>query len=101
MTSSKKISIAEARNRLSVLVNDVAHGHDRVVLTSRGRPKAAIVGLDDLAALEDLPHAVARDVALLQEIDALHERIFDRRGAVVSDSVEDLAVIRAGQERSV
>jgi prevent-host-death family protein len=95
----RRASIAEARDTLSVLVNAVAHGRDRVVLTSRGRPKAALVGLDDLAALEDLPPAVVRDIALLQEADALRERIFERRGTVVSDSAEDLAVIRAEQER--
>lgn len=94
----RRASIAEARDTLSVLVNTVAHGRDRIVLTSRGRPKAALVGLDDLAALEDLPPAV-RDTALLQEADALRERIFARRGAIVSDSAEDLAVIRAEQER--
>lgn len=95
----RRASIAEARDTLSALVNAVAHGHERVVLMSRGRSKAAIVGLDDLAALEDLSPAAVRDAALFQEVDALRERIFARRGAVVSDSSEDLAVIRTGQER--
>jgi PHD/YefM family antitoxin component YafN of YafNO toxin-antitoxin module len=80
-------------------VNEVAHGHERIVLTSRGRPKAAIVGLEDLAALEDLPPTVARDATLLDEVDALRARILERRGGVVTDSAEDLEVIRAGQER--
>jgi len=59
----KRVALSEARDRLSQIVNQVAHGNERVVLESHGRPKAAIIGLKDLerldteAAEEDLEDA--------------------------------------------
>ena len=87
-------SIARARAELSALVNLVAHGKQRVVLTSRGRPKAALIGLEDLSALEELPAAIAADESML-EADQFVERVRRRRlGALLSDSADDLAAIR-------
>src|SRR5258705_13385217 len=48
----KHVSLAEARDRLSALVNDAAHGGQRIVLSSRGRPKAALIGMEDFERLE-------------------------------------------------
>src|SRR5262245_45868426 len=48
----KQVSLARARDRLSALVNDAAHGGQRIVLASRGRPKAALIGMEDLERLE-------------------------------------------------
>jgi prevent-host-death family protein len=94
----RRASIAEARADLSELVNRVAHGGERVLLTSRGRPKAALIGLEDLAALEDLHAAPRPDESALLEADELVERIRLRRnGAFLSDSAEDLVAIREGE----
>jgi prevent-host-death family protein len=95
----KEASIAEARDKLSLLVNAVAHGHERVLLTSRGRPKAALVGLADLAALEDLSPSTAGDEAVLSEVEAFSQRVLNRRGSLLSDSADDLAALREGIER--
>lgn len=96
---TRRASIAEARGKLSYLVNAVAHGRDRVLLTSRGRPKAAIVGLDDLAALEDLHIPAAFEEGLLGEMNALAKAIIRRRGKVLTDSADDLAALREGTDR--
>src|SRR5262245_66273440 len=45
LAGMKKVSLAEARDRLSALVNDAAHGGQRIVLSSRGRPKAVLIGM--------------------------------------------------------
>jgi prevent-host-death family protein len=95
----RQASIAEARDRLSLLVNAVAHGHERILLTSRGRPKAALVGLGDLAALEDLSPSTGRDEAVLSEVEAFSQRVLNRRGSLLSDSADDLAALREGIER--
>ncbi len=47
----KRVAISEARDRLSTLINEVAHGKGRVVLESHGRPKAALVCMEDLQRL--------------------------------------------------
>lgn len=94
----KSASIAEARAELSALVNRVAHGRERVILTSRGKPKAALVGLDDLAALEGLSVLSVPGYEALAAADRLVEGIRERRGGVpLSDSAEDLEAIRAGR----
>lgn len=96
----RRASVAQARAELSDLLDRVAHGRERVVITSRGRPKAALVSLDDLAALDDSPVATPPDESVFAEIDELVERIRRRRkGRYLSDSVEDLRAIREGRVR--
>ena len=51
MTVSQ-ISIGQVKRDSSLLVNRVAYGAERIVLTSRGKPKAAIVSMEDYAFLE-------------------------------------------------
>ncbi|MBI3970721.1 MAG: type II toxin-antitoxin system Phd/YefM family antitoxin [Chloroflexi bacterium] len=93
----KRASVAQARAELSALVNQVAHGKQRIIVTSHGHPKAALVGLDDLEALEDLPIALMPDESSLEESDRLVERINrERGGAFLSDSIDDLYAIREG-----
>ncbi len=46
------ISTVEARERLSDIVNRAAYGKERVVLSRRGKPIAAVVSIQDLEALE-------------------------------------------------
>jgi prevent-host-death family protein len=92
---ARQTSIKNAKDKLSVFVNMVAREHERVVLTSRGRPKTALIGLDDLAALEDLTVNPTRDDSALADADSLKVRILRRRhGLLVTDSAEDLAAIR-------
>jgi len=46
-----EVSIGHVKKDISALVNRVAYGLERIVLTSRGRPKAAIVSIDDYERL--------------------------------------------------
>ncbi|RIK38630.1 MAG: hypothetical protein DCC55_20510 [Chloroflexi bacterium] len=57
------ISIGQVKRDISELVNRVAFGGERIVLTSRGKPKAALVSVEDYEQLrthdeatEDLQH---------------------------------------------
>lgn len=42
-----KVSIGEVKRDISELVNRVAYGGERIVLTSRGKPKAVLVSVED------------------------------------------------------
>ncbi|MEP0914571.1 type II toxin-antitoxin system Phd/YefM family antitoxin [Leptolyngbya sp. GB1-A1] len=42
------ISTVEARNQFADLINRVAYGKERVILTRRGKALVAVVPLDDL-----------------------------------------------------
>ena len=46
------VSIAEAKKRFSEFVARTAYSGDRVVITKRSRPVAALVGLEDFRDLE-------------------------------------------------
>lgn len=50
--SEIQISIGRVKREISQLVNRVAFGEDRIVLTSRGKPKAVIVSLEDYARIQ-------------------------------------------------
>ena len=49
-----EIPVTQAREELADLLNRVAYGHERIVLTRHSRPVACIVPPDDLARLEEL-----------------------------------------------
>lgn len=46
-----RVSIVEAKRDLSRLVNTAAFGGRAIILTSRGRPKAVLVGHEDFLKL--------------------------------------------------
>lgn len=46
------ISVAEARSEFSNLLSQVELLHRRFIIARRGRPKAVLINIDDLARLE-------------------------------------------------
>ena len=52
--SENYISIGQVKRDISDLVNRVAYRGERIVLTSRGKPKAALVSIEDYQRLEHL-----------------------------------------------
>ncbi len=57
------VSTVEARNQLSDLINRVAYGKERVILSRRGKALAAIVPLEDIRLLEELEDRLDLDDA--------------------------------------
>lgn len=47
-----QVSVSQARDEFAELVNRAAYKEERVIITRRGRPIAAIVPIDDVAYLE-------------------------------------------------
>lgn len=76
------IPLADAKARLSAVLDEVRDTHERVVITRNGRPEAVIIAVSDLEALEETldllstPGAVEQirqaeaDIAAGQAIDA-------------------------------
>ncbi len=48
------LSIGDARERLSELVNRVAYGHERIMLSRHGKNIAVVIPLEDLILLEEI-----------------------------------------------
>ena len=62
MTS--EIPVTQAREELAELINRVAYGHERIILTRHSKPVACLVPPEDLARLQEgeqegssVPHA--------------------------------------------
>jgi len=51
----RTLSVVEAKRRFSEVINRVLYGHERIVISRRGRPVAAVISLDDLARLGQAP----------------------------------------------
>jgi prevent-host-death family protein len=49
-----EVPVTQARDELADLINRVAYGHERIVLTRHSKPVACIVPPEDLAKLEQL-----------------------------------------------
>lgn len=53
LMAMNEMPLADARNRLSELVSDVASTHARVTITKHGHPAAVLISLEDLESLEE------------------------------------------------
>lgn len=76
------ISIGRVKRDISDLVNRVFYGGERIVLTSRGKPKAALVSIQDYERLEqDLAfQGQGAWQAWEEDAQALAVEILGRRG---------------------
>ncbi len=90
--TTMKVNIRKVRENLSEIINRVSVKGERVILTSRNKPKAAIVSLKDALALEDKSMRKAKRLFQLERIRKEREKLV-RRG-VVSDSLATLRRIR-------
>ena len=69
---TETLSVSEAKERLSEIVDRVVDSGDRFVIESRGRQVAAIVSADELNGLEeeaDRPEGLLGAVGILSEED--------------------------------
>ena len=58
------VSISELKDGLSEFINRAAYGRERILILSRGKPKAAVISVRDLERLEELEDAQAARDAL-------------------------------------
>jgi prevent-host-death family protein len=92
----KRIGLAEARDTLSSLVNDVAHGKQRIVIESRGRAKAVIIGIEDLERLEraEASHGGAANPMLAWLNDTA--KLLRRQTPISGSTLDALREVREG-----
>ncbi len=74
-----EVSIGQVKRDISDLVNRVAYQGERVILTSRGRPKAVLVSMEDYEKIQLAEQGVQARSAWLTEANALAARIRERR----------------------
>ena len=85
------VPIGRVKRDISDLVNRVAYRGERIVLTSRGKPKAALVSIEDYEHLkrEHTSASLGNWQSWLAQTDALADEILARRGGAAV-SVNDL-----------
>jgi antitoxin YefM len=69
MSLAEQLPLAEAKNRLSEVVEQVETQHARVTITKHGRPAAVVMSVDDLDSLEETLRVLS-DPALLAQVRA-------------------------------
>jgi len=90
--TTMKVNIREAREKFSEIINRVSYNGERVVLMSRNKPKALIVGLEEAELFKDEPMRKARRLLQLEQIKKVRERLARKR--LKSDSVHELRRLR-------
>lgn len=60
------VPLAEAKDRLSALVADIATTHTHYTITRNGRPTVVMLPIDDLEALEETIFWLEREVERLR-----------------------------------
>jgi prevent-host-death family protein len=80
-------TMSQAKEKISELVSRVATRGDRIVLTSRGRPKAALVSIEDLERLQSSDTVSKGDLqSFFRDIDRaskVKDRIRTERGGII------------------
>jgi prevent-host-death family protein len=98
--SEVQVSIGQIKRDISDLVNRVAYRKDRIILTSRGKPKAVLISLEDYERLKQKPAEDGKTdwEAWLADSQALSAQILERRQGEFPDVDAILAATRADLE---
>jgi prevent-host-death family protein len=65
-----RIGLAEAKAKLSAVVDDVRHGAGRYVIERHGKPAAAIISVEELEKLEALDRSERQPAGFLAWVGA-------------------------------
>jgi prevent-host-death family protein len=83
---NEQVSIGQVKRDISTLVNRVAYGGERIVLTSRGKPKAALVSMEDYQKLlAQEGGGQERFLSWMQQARALASEVLERRAGEMVD----------------
>lgn len=93
MSLAEQLPLAEVKNRLSEVVEQVESQHARVTITKHGRPAAVVISTDDLDSLEETLRVMS-DPDLLAQVRASRAE----RDEAVALSKEDAARLTSRAE---
>jgi antitoxin YefM len=73
MTVTEHMPLAEVKNHLSEVVDQVEHEHGRVVITKHGQPAVIVLSIGDLESLEETLDVMGSETLLADIREALAE----------------------------
>jgi len=82
-----KVSIGQVKRDISELVNRVSFAGERIILTSRGKPKAALINIADYERLLKSENRATDIQKWLADTRALSRQIEKRQGEVDVDTI--------------
>lgn len=85
-----QVSIANASRQLSSLVNRAAYGREVVTLTSRGKAKAVILGVESFQKLVGMSEYAQEELMPLDAFRAAFHRALEEAGYSTRESVVEL-----------
>jgi prevent-host-death family protein len=90
----RTVTVTDLKQNLSDLINRAAYGGERIILLSRGKPRAALIGigLQTLEQESSLAESVQQQLALLEKMDAL--RVQMQLTGQQTNSTETLNYVR-------
>lgn len=77
----KTVSLTQLKQNLGEMVNQAAYGQERIVLLARGKPKAALISIEDLERLiiwdqkAEAAKKKADQLALLDKLAQMREEL--------------------------
>ena len=74
------IPLTEAKQNLGELVKRTAYGGERFVMEFRGKPRAALISIEDLERLQSLDKPQSSQREVLEQLSRLRKRIAARTG---------------------
>lgn len=86
----KRVSVSEAKNQLSAVMDWAVENPDGVIVECHGRPKAAIVSYDEYQQLLTLREQERRREAL-RELQELAERMRARNADLTKEEADEIA----------
>jgi prevent-host-death family protein len=85
-----QVSIGQVKRDISELVNRVTYAGERIILTSRGKPKAALISMEDYERLLKSESRATDIKKWLAETRAFSSKVEKRRGGPVDvDAILD------------
>jgi len=87
-------SLADAKNRLSEIIQSAQETHERFVITKNGRPAVVLISVDDLESLEETLDILS-DPQLMAEVREAQAEAARGEFATEAELRADLAVRRA------
>src|SRR6266545_7600597 len=90
MTPSEHVSLADAKNHLSEVVDRLEREHGRVVITKHGRPAVVMLSLEDLESLEETLDILSNPRLVAEIHDAEAEVAAGRTRRLTKDEAQSL-----------
>jgi len=85
-----QVSIGQVKRDISELVNRVSYAGERIILTSRGKPKAALISMEDYERLLKSESRATDIKKWLAETRAFSSKIEKRHGGTIDvDAILD------------